>query len=178
MKGIVFDLLERAVVARCGDDAWDDVLLRAGHGGSYTTLGSYPDREFGDLMAATAVLLEEPVQDAIRWFGRAMLPALAEAYPELFSPHRDSRSFLLTLNEIIHPEVRKLYPGADVPWFDLDEAPDGTMVMIYGSKRKLCALAEGLIEAAAAHYGERVRVEQPECMLLGASRCRIEIHRG
>jgi hypothetical protein len=26
-----------------------------------------------------------------------------------------TKSFLLTLNHIIHPEVRKLHPGAEVP---------------------------------------------------------------
>ena len=56
--------------------------------------------------------------------------------PQLFEPHDSTRSFLLTLNDIIHPEVRKLYPGADVPEFDFDFRA-GMLVMGYRSTRKL-----------------------------------------
>ena len=48
------------------------------------------------------------------------------------TPHEDVRSFLPTLNDIIHPEVRKLYPGADVPTFGLQHRPDGAIAMRYG----------------------------------------------
>ena len=32
----------------------------------------------------------------------------AKRYPEFFEPHETTLEFLLTLNEMIHPEVRKL----------------------------------------------------------------------
>ena len=175
MKGIVFNLLEDAVTREHGADTWDDLLEAAGLDGSYTSLGNYPDAHLTSLVAAASAAGGAAPQDIIRWFGREALPALAAAYPGFFEPHTDLRPFLYTLNDIIHPEVRKLYPGADVPTFGLTTAPDGTVTMRYGSPRQLCAFAEGLIEGAAAHYGQRVAIEQPQCMLRGDERCTIEI---
>src|SRR5258705_2409324 len=167
MKGVVFDLLEQVIVREHGEDTWDNLLTRAGLGGAYTTLGTYADDDLFRLVAEASKVLELPAQDIIRWFGREALPLLAASYPEFFSPHRTTRSFILSLNDIIHPEVRKVYPGADVPWFSMSETPSGDVVMGYDSARRLCAFAEGLIQGAAAHYGEPVVIDQPTCMLRG-----------
>ena len=175
VKGIVFNLLEQVVSRDYGEDTWDDLLGAAGLVGAYTSLGSYPDEHLGRIVAAASEALALPSQDVVRWFGREALPALAKAYPAFFSPHTDTRAFLLTLNDIIHPEVRKLYPGADVPEFDFDRRPDGSLAMGYGSHRKMCSFAEGLIEGAATHFGEQVTISQPRCMLRGDARCELEI---
>jgi hypothetical protein len=176
MKGIVFNLLEEAVTKARGENAWDDLLEAAGLDGSYTSLGSYPDQHLLDLVEASSAATGASSQEIIRWFGREALPALAASYPGFFDPHQDVRSFLFTLNDIIHPEVRKLYPGADVPVFGFSTADDGTVTMVYGSPRRLCAFAEGLIEGAAAHFGQTVAIQQPRCMVRGDELCSIEIH--
>jgi heme-NO-binding protein len=107
----------------------------------------------------------------VRWFGRAAIPLLAERYPEFFEGHRTTSTFLLTLNDIIHTEVRKLFVGADVPHFDL-RAPAAEVVSLgYASSRRLCSLAEGFIEGVAAHFGEKVAIEQTTCMKRGDEGC-------
>jgi heme-NO-binding protein len=105
---------------------------------------------------------------------RLLEPVFAERYPGFFEPHQTTLEFLLTLNEIIHPEVRKLYPGAEVPVFD-HSVSDHRLTMGYKSDRKLCMFAEGLIEGAAAHYEEELTVKQPTCMNRGDERCVLEI---
>ncbi|SRR6266545_1856948 len=178
MKGIIFNLLEEVVTHQFGDEAWEDLIDRAGVQGVYTSLGSYPDEELLALLQATPGLVGLPAADLIRWFGRASIPLLAERYPVFFDGHNSSRSFLRTLNDIIHPEVRKLYPGADVPVFDFDVGPDtdasdDVVIVGYRSARRLCALAEGFIEGTADYFSERVRIEQPSCMHRGDERCAL-----
>jgi hypothetical protein len=175
VKGVVFDLLEQVITRDYGEDAWDALLSAAALDGAYTSLGSYPDDDLFRLVAQASTTLQIPARDVIRWFGREALPLLATAYPEFFSPHTTTRTFIRTLNDIIHPEVRKVYPGADVPWFDMSEQPSGELVMGYTSKRRLCAFAEGLIQGAAAHYGENVDIEQPACMLRGDPACSLVV---
>ena len=175
MKGIVFNLLEQVVSRDYGEDTWDDLLSAAGLDGAYTSLGSYPDEHLGRLVGAASETLDLPVHDVVRWFGREALPALAEAYPAFFVAHTDARSFILTLNDIIHPEVRKLYPGADVPEFDFAATSDDVLRMGYVSHRRMCAFAEGLAEGSAAYFGERVVISQPRCMLRGDERCDLEM---
>jgi hypothetical protein len=175
MKGIIFNLLEEAVTQEYGEDAWEELLDAAGVEGAYTSLGSYPDEQLTALVNAAAADLGQSSAAILRWFGLRSIPLLAEKYPGLFDKHRTARPFLLTINAIIHHEVRKLYPGAEVPDFDLDASSNQVLVMGYDSKRKLCALAEGFIEGAAAHYRERVRIEHPACMHRGDPRCRLEL---
>ena len=175
MKGVVFNLLEEILSQEHGEDLWDDVLASAGLGGAYTSLGSYPDADFFALVSVASRALDTPPEDLVRWFGRQAMPLFAQNYPGLFARYSSARPFVGALNDIIHPEVRKLYPGADVPEFDFDTSRDDVLVMGYHSSRRLCAFAEGLIEGAAAHYGERVSISQPECMNQGHDRCIIEI---
>lgn len=175
MKGIVFNLLEEVVRRECGEDVWDTLLEVARLDGSYTSLGNYPDKDLMSLVAAASSSLDRPADAVIRWFGRNALPLLAERYPEFFVPHRSTRPFLLSLNDIIHTEVRKLYPGADVPVFEFDTSSPEVLVMGYRSPRRLCALAEGFIEGAAAHYGEEATLEQPQCMIRGDGKCVLRV---
>jgi hypothetical protein len=177
LKGIIFNLLEQSVEREFGPRTWDALLEAAKVDGVYTSLGNYPDEELLKLVAAASAALNKPTEDILRWFGVAAIPLLVEKYPVFFDRHHDTRSFLLTLNDIIHPEVRKLYPGADVPDFTYQMTPgaDQELVMIYESKRRLCMLAEGFIEGAASHYGEAAAIDQRECMHRGSSRCVLHV---
>ena len=175
MKGVVFNLLEEVVSREYGEDTWDDLLDASGVDGAYTSLGSYADSDIFKLVGAATEALNLPPEDILRWFGRNALPLLAESYPAFFEPHGSTRSFLLALNDIIHPEVRKLYPGAGVPEFDFDTSSDEILTMGYSSQRKLCSFGEGLVEGAAAHYGEAVAIDQPRCMNRGDERCLLKI---
>jgi hypothetical protein len=180
MKGIIFQLLEQVVDEEYGEDTWETVLDRTGLDGAYTSLASYPDEDFSRLVDAASFALHESPQSIVRWFGRKAFPRLAAKYPHFMTPHRTTIPFLLTLNDIIHPEVRKIYPDADVPEFDFVTPDDRTLVIGYTSQRRLCALAEGFIEGAAAHYGDLVTIRQEACMNQGDPRCviRCEIERG
>jgi hypothetical protein len=175
MKGIVFNLLEELVTRDHGEDAWDDLLDAAGLDGAYTSLGSYPDAELGALVGAASAALNLPQDEVVRWFGRSAMPLFAASHPHFFAGHDRTRSFLLTLNDMIHPEVRKLYPGSDVPDFEYDLSSDELLVMRYRSARRMCVFAEGLIEGAAAHFGERAAIEQPRCMHRGDEQCVLEV---
>lgn len=175
MKGVVFNLFEAVVTRDHGEDAWDQLLERAGLMGAYTSLGNYADQDLTRLVEATSELLGMASGEVLRWFGREAMPLLAQHYPVFFTPHRSTRPFLLDLNHIIHTEVRKLYPGAEVPFFDFHHDPDGSLLMGYQSARRLCELARGFIEGAARHYGEAIQFEQLSCMLSGDAKCQFRI---
>jgi hypothetical protein len=175
MKGIVFNLLEEIVQREYGEDTWDALLEAAELDGAYTSLGNYPDEDLMKLVRAASSALKIPSDIIVRWFGRNAMPLFAKKYSTFFKAHKSTRSFLLTLNNIIHPEVRKIYPGADVPVFDYDTSSEDVLVIGYKSSRKLCTFAEGLIEGAAIYYREEVIIEQPRCMNRGDERCVLRI---
>jgi hypothetical protein len=171
VKGIIFNLAEEVVVREHGEAVWDDILDEAGLSGSYTSLGSYPDADLFAIVTAAAARLGTDPDSVLRHVAEGAMPLLAERYPHFFAPHQDTCSFVLTLNDIIHPEVRKLYPGAGVPTFTYDRLDANTVTMGYASERRLCQLAEGFVRGAARHYGQAVALDQPTCMLRGDAEC-------
>jgi len=174
MKGIIFNLLQEVVTQELGEDTWDHLLAQAQVEGAYTSLGNYPDADLFKLVGAASEALKQPPATVVRWFGVKALPLLAKKYPSFFDRHQSTRPFILTLNGIIHPEVRKLYPGADTPEFDFDTSSPEVLVMTYRSKRKLCSLVEGFTEGAATHFNETVAIQHPLCMHRGDESCRLE----
>lgn len=173
MKGIIFNLLEDAVTAEHGAEAWPDLVDAAGVGGVYTSLGSYPDSEVLALVETAAAVLGQSSADVLRWFGRRAIPLLAIRFPQLFAGYPHARSFVSSVNTIIHPEVRKLYSGAGCPHFHFNDRDDGALAIAYHSPRKLCMLAEGLILGATDHFGESVAIDHLACMADGHPLCRL-----
>lgn len=175
MKGIIFTLVEDAVVAAHGEGVWEDLLDRAGLDGTFTAMGDYPDAHLGALVAAGAQMLDVTPPDLTRSLGHAALLGLARRYPHFFAPHGDARSFLLTLNAVIHPEVRKLDADADPPEFRFEVTAPDRLRVHYVSARRLCALAEGMISGAGTHYGDAVTVEQSACVADGHDHCVLDV---
>lgn len=175
MKGVVFNLLEEVVTDSYGADTWDDLLDDAELSGAYTSLGNYPDADLTALVDAASSRLGIGANDIVRWFGREATPRFRALYPAFFEGHDSTRPFVLTLNRIIHPEVRKVYPGADVPEFEFDSSDERVLRMGYSSRRKMCAFAEGLLLGAGDVFEEDVEIQQPLCMLRGDDHCVLEI---
>lgn len=171
MKGIIFNLAEEVVTAEHGDAAWDAVLDGAGVTGSYTSLGSYPDTDLMAIVASAAALLGSDEQAVLRHVAEGAIPLLGQRYPHFFTPHTDAVSFVLTLNDMIHPEVQKLYPGAETPIFACEVVGENAVTLTYDSPRMLCALAEGFLVGAATHYGQHVTIDRPACRLRGDEQC-------
>lgn len=171
MKGVVFNLLEDCVRKAHGDDVWDELLERAGLEGAYTSLATYPDCQLGAIVGAASETLGIPADDVVHWFAVQAAGIFAERFPTFFTPHTTTRSFLGALNDIIHPEVRKLYPQAETPRFELETHADGRLVMHYFSKRQLCRFAAGLVVGSAPRFGERATIEHGACTRSGADHC-------
>jgi hypothetical protein len=176
MKGIIFNLLEEVVVRHCGEAVWDHLLDATNIEGAYTSLGSYPDSELEALVAVAGPALGRSRNQCLQWFGRAAMPLIAERYPSFFREHRTTLPFLVSVNDIIHPEVRKIHPGALCPVFRFEHAPDGALHLGYESPRQLCALAEGFIEGAADHFGETATIEHLRCTVAGDRECLLSVH--
>jgi hypothetical protein len=108
MKGIIFNLLEEIVREEHGEDTWDALLESAGLDGVYTSLGSYPDEELGKIVVAASAALGLEPDVIVKYVGHRAVPLIAARFPTFFESHDNTRSFVLTLNDIIHPEVKKL----------------------------------------------------------------------
>ena len=175
MKGIIFSLVEDAIVSDHGEATWDRLLTDTGLSGVYTALGNYPTDELVALVDAGSKTLDLPPDELLRTIGPHAVRGLVARYPQFVAPHDSVRPFLLTLNDVIHAEVRKLHPDARPPdfWFE-DDDPD-LLVVHYQSERRLCALAVGMIEGAADHFGQVAEVGHVQCLHDGADHCVLHV---
>lgn len=173
MKGVIFNVVEDAVVESHGEAAWDAILDAAGLRGSWTAIGDYPDAELLAVVRAGSGVLDVDPDELTRDLGHAALFGLARRYPAFVEPHTDPRSFLLTLNDVIHPEVRKLHPAARPPRFEFELTAEQTLLVDYHSHRPLCRLADGMIRGAAAWFGETAEVVHETCARGSDTHCRL-----
>ncbi|WP_176562072.1 heme NO-binding domain-containing protein [Mycolicibacterium palauense] len=174
MKGVLLNAVEEAVSRRWGEEMWDDLLDTCGLDGAYTALGNYPDSELVAVARAAADRLGCSVDDVQRTLGRLTFGPLMSRYTGFPEAPTSLREFLPKVNEVIHPQVLKLYPGASVPRFVLRDNGDD-LELDYLSVRNMCMLAEGLVLGVADHYAETVVVDQTRCRQRGDSRCTIRI---
>lgn len=180
MKGLLFNIAEAIVTDVAGPDAWDDVLDATGLSGAYTSLGDYDDAELHTLMVAAAARLHLTVDALLVAGGRRGFAHLAMHAHDLVAPYRDVAGLLQDLDDVIHSEVRKLYPDARPPHFGTTPV-EGGFELEYHSERGLCRLAEGLVLGAAERFEQPVEVEHLACTRTGAAACRLRVtigHRG
>lgn len=175
MMGVIFNVIEEAVTREHGATTWDALLDAAGLDGSYSALGNYPDADLAGLVAAAASALGTDEPSVMRWAGRAAIPLLAERFPHFFSAHSGTLEMVRALNTMIHPEVRKLYPGAVCPHFGFSMGEDGRLRMLYRSPRRLCPLVEGFLAGVAAYFQEALEVQEESCMHRGDACCTFRL---
>jgi hypothetical protein len=155
MKGVVFTEFLEMVEARYSADMVDDILDDAtpASGGAYTAVGTYDHHEMVDLLAALSRRAGAPVATLLRDFGEHLFGRFARAYPTILGQPTDAFTFLEGLEGIIHAEVRKLYPDAELPRFEVESRDGSRLVLVYTSARHLEDLAEGLLRGCIAHFG-------------------------
>ena len=175
MKGIVFTVFLDMVEDKFGEDVVEDIIDDAGleSGGAYTSVGSYPAEEMRQLVHQLSLKSNLPVDALLESFGHVLFKGLHKAYPHFFT-ETDLFRFLSSIHTYIHVEVKKLYPDAELPEFEVERETNEQLVLIYTSSRHMEALAEGLMEAAAKHFQETFDIQKEK---IGADRTRFTLSR-
>lgn len=156
MKGIVFtefiEMVEQAFSPETADRILDECDLPSG--GAYTTVGTYDHQEMVAMVVKLSELTGVPVPTLIKSFGNYLFGRFHALYPGFFAGVGSAIDFLAHIEDIIHAEVRKLYPDAELPRFEVSRPDGDTLVLTYHSDRHLGDLAEGLIETCIAHFAQ------------------------
>lgn len=157
MKGVIFNVVEEVIEELFDADTWDALLDAADVDGAYTALGDYADTELLGIVAAACAATGMTAEEVLRTVGHHALPKLASRVPDSLTDAPDAFSFIRKVNDIIHPEVLKIYPDSIPPAFEFEDHPDGLVVQ-YRSARHLPALAEGLLSGVSLLFDEEISV--------------------
>lgn len=162
MKGVIFNVVEEVVLELFDADTWDDLLDEADLDGAYTALGDYADGELLAIVAATCKATGMSADEVLRTVGHHALPKLASRVPDSLTDAPDALTFIRKVNDIIHPEVLKIYPDSIPPAFEFEDHDEGLIVQ-YRSARNLPALAHGLLTGLSLLFeDEEITVEPVE----------------
>lgn len=175
MKGVVFDILRDMVENQYGLEGWQAILDKAGSDGIYVSTKTYADAELMGLVAAASEITTIPVNNLVFAFGEYMVPNFYKRFPNFFHDVPNFIKFLVSVDQIIHVEVRKLFPDAGLPTFDYSDENENSLTMIYQSPRKLCQLAEGLISGSAKHFNQNYKMTHDPCMHNGSDHCALKV---
>lgn len=161
MKGIVFTEFMAMVEEQYGDDFLDDVLdsCDLATKGAYTAVGTYDHREFLQILTAASRSAEIPLRELVLRYGLYLFGRFFEMMPHFFEGKETAFSFLSSVDNYIHVEVKKLYPDAQLPHFHIQQSSPDQLTMTYSSSCPFADFAEGLIMGCIAHYAEDIRIE-------------------
>lgn len=178
MKGLVFTTFYSYCEQRFGADMVEDIIEDADlpGKGAYTSVGTYPFEEMVALITALVQRSGESLKTILEEFGRHCFARWVDYAPA----HFENRSLFDILAEVDHfheTEVRKLYPDAELPSFQVQCRDERQLVLRYYSCKPLADLATGVIQGAALHLGETINVSHRSVSDEQGAHVRFEITR-
>ncbi|MFK7949099.1 MAG: heme NO-binding domain-containing protein [Saprospiraceae bacterium] len=162
MKGVVFTEFLDMVDDTFGFEVTEHIIEKSksklSTGGTYTAIGTYPHHEIIALVSSLSQQSHIPIPHLVEVFGEHLLNQFAKKYAVFFSNAKDTFTFLKSIDNHIHVEVKKLYPDAELPKFECHHPYDNEeeLVMIYTSERAMSDLATGLINGTIKYYNESI----------------------
>ena len=152
MKGIVFTEFLEMVEEKIGYEVTENMIENANlpSKGACTAVGTYDHKEMYSLIGELHKSTKIPVPDLMHTYGYHLFGALAKAYAPMLSSITSAFDMLKSVDQYIHVEVRKPYPDAELPQFEIEHIDDKRLVMIYTSERRMSDVASGLIVGCLA----------------------------
>ncbi|GAA0738760.1 MULTISPECIES: heme NO-binding domain-containing protein [Flavobacteriaceae] len=147
MKGIIFTEFLELVEEKFGLVMVDKIINQSNleSNGVYTAVGTYEFSEMLQLISHLSENTDISVDDLLMVYSEHLFKALIKSHPNLVEHYKDPMDLLASIENHIHVEVKKIYPEAQLPTFELEEKTDTKMVMVYKSDKALYMLGKGLM---------------------------------
>lgn len=160
MKGIVFTEFLELVESSFGLETVEEIIEKSDlpSKGAYTSIGTY---EFSEMLALIGNLSEKtkmPVNKLLHVYGLHFFSVIQRDYSQILKMYPNAMDLLSSIESHIHVEVRKIYPDAELPRFEVVSQKDSELTLIYYSSRSMYAFGLGLMEKAFEHYGKKATI--------------------
>ena len=156
MKGLIFNELVEFV-----DSEFPGAAGQLGEV-AYSPLASYPDDELLALVTRASEATGVPAPEVLQRLGSRLFRTFGTLYPVFLDGVESALDLLGGIETYVHGEVKKLYPDAEFPSFEVRAPAAGRLEPLYRSRRPLADLAEGMIQGCVAHFGERITVRRQD----------------
>ncbi len=160
MKGIVFTEFLELVETKFGLETVNEIIENSDlkSNGVYTAIGTYDFAEMLSLITNLSEKTKVSVSDLLYTYGLHFFHVLKDNYPAIVKKYDSAIDLLSSIDSHIHVQVRKIYPDAELPKFDVVERTDNSITLIYTSSRSMYAFAIGLIEKTFHHFNSNAKI--------------------
>ncbi|WP_203258925.1 heme NO-binding domain-containing protein [Hyunsoonleella ulvae] len=154
MKGIVFTEFLDLVEDKFGLEMVDKIIQSSDleSGGIYTSVGTYKFSEMLQLLQHLSASTGMSIDDLLLVYAEHFFGVLEDSYPGLLATYSGPIEMLASIENHIHIEVRKIYPDAELPTFEVVEKSKDSLVMIYKSSRAMHHFGLGLMNKTFEHF--------------------------
>ncbi|TGV00661.1 heme NO-binding domain-containing protein [Flavivirga rizhaonensis] len=161
MKGIVFTEFLDLVEAKFGLEMVDTIISQSEleSEGIYTAVGTYKFSEMLQLLQHLSTNTNIEIDDLLLVYAEHFFDVLKQSYPGLLATYKDPIDMLASIENHIHVEVRKIYPDAELPTFEVLDKTDNSLVMVYKSSRAMHHFGLGLMNKTFEHFDSTATIE-------------------
>ena len=154
MKGIVFTEFLELVENKFGLEMVDTIILNSNlkSNGVYTSVGTYSFSEMLQLLTHLSEKTGISIDDLLLIYAEHFFEVLKNNYPELLNAYTDPMELISSIENHIHVEVKKIYPGAELPSFEIKEKTANSLIMIYRSSRAMHHFGLGLMKKTFEYF--------------------------
>lgn len=179
MHGIILKGLKDFTIEHYDRDTWNLIREEADvEPRLYVPVTDYPDEHVVELVAAACEVSGLEADELMRAFGRFIVPPLVKTYGVHVREDWDGLELVENVEDSIHKALRaKQISNFDPPEISARREGDDRVVVEYGSDRRLCAVAVGILEGIGEFYDESYTITEQQCMHDGAPKCEIDVAR-
>lgn len=160
MKGIVFTEFIEMVEQKFGLETVDTIIESSElpSKGIYTSVGTYDFAEMAALVTALSKETNIEINQLLHVYGLYFFDVLLKTHPKIYEYYDNAFDLLAGIEKHIHVHVRKIYPDAELPYFDVKEQNKNRLVLEYQSERGMYSFCLGLMERTLAHFNEQATI--------------------
>ena len=160
MKGIVFTEFLELVEDKFGIEMVDNIINASNleSQGVYTSVGTYSFSEMLQLLQHLSANTGISIDDLLLVYAEHFFSVIERNYPGLLATYKDPIEMISSIENHIHIEVRKIYPDAELPTFEVLEKTDNSIILIYKSSRAMHHFGLGLMNKTFEHFNSTATI--------------------
>ncbi len=161
MKGIVFTEFLGLVEEKFGLEMVDTIIEASElpSKGVYTSIGTYDFSEMLSLLNHLSQHTSISIDDLLYVYAEHFFGVLETSYSNFLELYSDPIEMLSSIENHIHVEVRKIYPDAELPLFNVIEKTEDKLVLEYISSRAMYSFGLGLMHKTFEHFGQKADIK-------------------
>lgn len=160
MRGVIFKAYTEFVREKLDSKSLDQLLRseKYPNKGGFSALGNYDTSHITSLINNSTKLFNTSKNEIVRGFGRFTYGYLHKRFKNMYMDKSEILNldnpydFLEKLNTLHFTELKKLYPNANFPEFEINRIEDQHIILEYSSFRDLPYLTYGLIEGCLEFF--------------------------